>query len=47
VGGQYVNLGQEQYLVRGLGLVTGTRDIGNIVITQHEGAPSTCATWPT
>jgi len=39
VGGQYVNLGQEQYLVRGLGLVTGTRDIGNVVITQHEGTP--------
>ncbi len=39
VGGQYVNLGREQYLVRGLGLVTGTRDIGNIVITQREGAP--------
>ena len=39
VGGQYVNLGQEQYLVRGLGLVTGTRDIGNVVITEREGAP--------
>lgn len=39
VGGQYVNLGQEQYLVRGLGLVTSSRDIGNIVITQHEGVP--------
>ena len=39
VGGQYVNVGQEQYLVRGLGLVAGTRDIGNVVITQHEGAP--------
>ncbi len=39
VGGQYINLGREQYLVRGLGLVTGTRDIGNVVITQREGAP--------
>ena len=39
VGGQYVNLGQEQYLVRGLGLVSGTHDIGNVVITQREGAP--------
>ena len=39
VGGQYVNLGQEQYLVRGLGLVAGTHDIGNVVITQREGAP--------
>ena len=39
VGGQYVNLGQEQYLVRGLGLVAGTRDIGNVVIAQREGVP--------
>jgi cobalt-zinc-cadmium resistance protein CzcA len=39
VGGQYVNLGREQYLVRGLGLITGTRDIGNVVITQREGSP--------
>ena len=39
VGGQYVNLGREQYLVRGLGLVTGTRDIGNVVVTQREGSP--------
>ena len=39
VVGQYVNVVQEQYLVRGLGLVSGTRDIGNVVITQHEGAP--------
>ena len=39
VGGQYVNLGREQYLVRGLGRVTGTRDIGNVVITQREGSP--------
>jgi len=39
VGGQYVNLGKEQFLVRGLGLVNGTQDIGNIVITQREGSP--------
>ncbi|MFO1303019.1 MAG: CusA/CzcA family heavy metal efflux RND transporter [Burkholderiales bacterium] len=39
VGGQYVNLGREQYLVRGLGLVGGTRDIGSVVITQREGTP--------
>ncbi|MBI2779942.1 MAG: efflux RND transporter permease subunit [Gammaproteobacteria bacterium] len=39
VGGQYVNLGREQYLVRGLGLVADTRDIGNIVITQRESTP--------
>ncbi|WP_319244915.1 CusA/CzcA family heavy metal efflux RND transporter [uncultured Propionivibrio sp.] len=39
VGGQYVNLGQEQYLVRGLGLVGNSRDIGNVVVTQREGVP--------
>jgi cobalt-zinc-cadmium resistance protein CzcA len=39
VGGQYVNLGQEQYLVRGLGLVANTTDIGNIVVAAHEGVP--------
>ncbi|MFY9328436.1 MAG: CusA/CzcA family heavy metal efflux RND transporter [Georgfuchsia sp.] len=39
VGGQYVNLGQEQYLVRGLGLVTNSRDIGSIVVAQREGTP--------
>ncbi|MBK7136306.1 MAG: efflux RND transporter permease subunit [Rhodocyclales bacterium] len=39
VGGQYVNLGQEQYLVRGLGLVANTEDIGNIVVAEREGVP--------
>lgn len=39
VGGQYVNLGQEQYLVRGLGLVADSRDIGSIVVAQREGTP--------
>ncbi|MBZ0132403.1 MAG: CusA/CzcA family heavy metal efflux RND transporter [Rhodocyclaceae bacterium] len=39
VGGQYVNLGQEQYLVRGLGLVANITDIGSIVVAAHEGVP--------
>ncbi|WP_124949083.1 efflux RND transporter permease subunit [Sulfuriferula thiophila] len=39
VGGQFVNLGQEQYLVRGLGLVANTQDIGNIMITEKGGTP--------
>jgi cobalt-zinc-cadmium resistance protein CzcA len=39
VGGQYVNLGSEQYLVRGLGLIGNTRDIGSVVITEREGVP--------
>ncbi len=39
VGGQYVNLGPEQYLVRGLGLVSGVRDIGNIMVKTVDGTP--------
>ena len=39
VAGQFLNIGQEQYLVRGLGLVTNTNDIGNIVITTRNGTP--------
>ena len=39
VGGQYLDIGQEQYLVRGLGLVSNVRDIGNVVLATHEGTP--------
>jgi cobalt-zinc-cadmium resistance protein CzcA len=39
VGGQYVNLGAEQYLVRGLGLVEGEHDIGDMVIKVQDGTP--------
>lgn len=39
VGGQYVDLGSEQYLVRGLGLVANTSDIGSIVVAQRAGTP--------
>ena len=39
VGGQYLNIGQEQYLVRGLGLVGGTGDIGSIVLAERNGTP--------
>ena len=39
VGGQYVNLGQEQHLVRGLGLVANAQEIGGIVITERAGIP--------
>src|SRR5690606_16166678 len=39
VGGQYVNLGPEQYLVRGLGLVGGEDDIGRIVVKLQDGTP--------
>jgi len=39
VGGQYINLGPEQYLVRGLGLVSNEQDIGQIVVKVTEGTP--------
>ena len=39
VGGQSINLGREQYLVRGLGLVSNVADIGGIVVAERGGAP--------
>ncbi|SEF19309.1 CusA/CzcA family heavy metal efflux RND transporter [Variovorax sp. NFACC27] len=39
VGGQSINLGAEQFLVRGLGLVGTTKDIEQIVIAERNGAP--------
>ncbi len=39
VGGQYLNVGVEQYLVRGLGLVSSAADIGSIVVAERNGAP--------
>ena len=39
VGGQYVNIGSEQYLVRGLGLVANERDIGDMVVKVEDGTP--------
>ena len=39
VGGQYLNIGVEQYLVRGLGLVADATDIGSIVVAEKNGAP--------
>ena len=39
VGGNFVDVGREQYLVRGLGLVKDTRDIGQIVLKTEDGTP--------
>jgi len=39
VGGQYINQGSEQYLVRGLGLLENEIDIGNIVVKVEDGTP--------
>lgn len=39
VGGNFVDVGREQYLVRGLGLVKDARDIGSIVLKTEDGTP--------
>lgn len=39
VGGQFVNVGAEQYLVRGLGLVRNTEDLANVVVATRESVP--------
>jgi cobalt-zinc-cadmium resistance protein CzcA len=39
VGGNVVDVGREQYLVRGLGLVRNAADIGNIVLKSSDGTP--------
>lgn len=39
VGGQYINIGSEQYLVRGLGLVEDEHDIGSMVVSVADGMP--------
>ena len=39
VGGNFIDVGREQYLVRGLGLVQSARDIGQIVLKSEDGTP--------
>lgn len=39
VGGNFVDVGREQYLVRGLGLVKDARDLGSIVLKSEDGTP--------
>ena len=39
VGGQYVDVGREQYLVRGMGLVRSRDDLGGIVLKVRDGTP--------
>jgi len=38
-GGSYVEQGQQQYLIRGIGLLRSSEDIGNIVLAEHNGTP--------
>lgn len=39
VGGSYIERREEQYLVRGIGLVQSIADIGRIVVATREGVP--------
>ena len=39
VGGQFVDLGAEQYLVRGMGLLRSGDDLGDIVLKVLDGTP--------
>ena len=39
VGGQFVDIGAEQYLVRGMGLVRNGDDVGGIVVKVLDGIP--------
>jgi cobalt-zinc-cadmium resistance protein CzcA len=38
-GGGYVEKGEQQYLIRGIGLLKSVDDIGNVVVTQRGGTP--------
>jgi cobalt-zinc-cadmium resistance protein CzcA len=38
-GGNFVERGSEEYVVRGIGLLRDERDIGDVVITAHAGTP--------
>jgi cobalt-zinc-cadmium resistance protein CzcA len=39
VGGGYLEHGGEQELIRGVGLIRNETDIGNIVVSSHQGTP--------
>ncbi len=38
-GGNYLEQGEQQYLIRGIGLLRSADDIGSIVIAEHTGTP--------
>lgn len=39
VGGNYLTIGAQSYNIRGLGLINGIADIGNVVVAEKEGTP--------
>jgi len=38
-GGSYLEQGDQQYLIRGIGLLRSPDDIGNIILSEHGGTP--------
>src|SRR5690349_21681435 len=38
-GGSYIEQGSQQFLIRGLGLLTNSADIGDVVVAQRNGTP--------
>jgi cobalt-zinc-cadmium resistance protein CzcA len=38
-GGSYVEKGEQQYLIRGLGMLKSQEDIANLVVTERGGTP--------
>lgn len=38
-GGNYIEHGPEQYIIRGIGLARTTRDIENIIVASRQGTP--------
>jgi len=38
-GGSYIERGEQQYIVRGIGLLRSVDDIGQVVVAQHGGVP--------
>jgi cobalt-zinc-cadmium resistance protein CzcA len=38
-GGSYIEQGEQQYLIRGLGLLSSKDDIGNVLVAERNGTP--------
>ena len=38
-GGSYLEQGEQQYLIRGIGLLRSSEDIGNVIVTERNGTP--------
>jgi len=38
-GGSFLEQGEQQYLIRGIGMLRSASDIGDIVVAEHKGTP--------